>query len=80
MHKLNGLQIRPGVVIRLHQRYPCFVVECEGGNIAIDDDIAASIRVWSNSSPVRPQQKPLKNNQKVRSRWQKLFRIGHRSK
>ena len=80
MHKLNGLQIRPGVVIRLHQRYPCFVVECEGGNIAIDDDIAASIRVWSNSSHVRPQQKPLKNNQKVRSRWQKLFRIGHRSK
>jgi DtxR family Mn-dependent transcriptional regulator len=78
MHKLNGLQIRPGVLIRLHQRYPCYVVECEGGNIAIDDDIAASIRVWSNASHVQPQQKHLKKNQKVRSRWQKLLRIGHR--
>ena len=77
MHKLNGLQIRPGVLIRLHQRYPCYVVECEGGNIAIDDDIAASIRVWSNSPQVQPQKKHLKNNQKVRSRWQKLLRIGH---
>jgi DtxR family Mn-dependent transcriptional regulator len=79
MHKLNGLQIRPGVLIRLHQRYPCYVVECEGGNIALDDNIAASIRVWSNSPHDQPQQKHLKNNQKVRSRWQKLLRIGHRS-
>ncbi len=79
MHRLNGLQIRPGVVIRLHQRYPCYVVECEGGNIALDDDIAASIRVWSNQSHYQPRQKHLKTNQNVRNRWREFLRIGHRS-
>lgn len=79
MHRLNGLQIRPGVVIRLHQRYPCYVVECEGGNIALDDDIAASIRVWSNPAHDQSRQRHLKPNQKAGNRWREFLRIGNRS-
>ncbi len=46
MHKLNGLQVRPGAIIKLHQTYPAYVVECEGANVAIDEDIAKNITVW----------------------------------
>lgn len=46
MHKLNGLQVRPGTTIKLHQTYPAYVVECEGANVAIDEDIAKNITVW----------------------------------
>ena len=46
VHRLNGLQLQPGVSIKLHQKYPSFVVECEGGMIAIDEKIAGSICLW----------------------------------
>ncbi|WP_420266353.1 metal-dependent transcriptional regulator [Candidatus Magnetominusculus dajiuhuensis] len=46
LHRLNGLQIRPGVNIKLHQTYPSFVIECEGSNIALDEEIANNICVW----------------------------------
>lgn len=46
IHRLNGLQIRPGVKIKLHQTYPSFVIECEGSNIALDEEIANNICVW----------------------------------
>ncbi|MBD3390640.1 MAG: hypothetical protein GF418_01350 [Chitinivibrionales bacterium] len=50
MHKLEDLLIRPGAVIRLHQVYPSFVVECEGASIALGQDVASSIRVWRPSA------------------------------
>ncbi|MBF0226375.1 MAG: metal-dependent transcriptional regulator [Desulfobacterales bacterium] len=50
MHKLNGLQIRPGTFVKLHQCYPCYVLECEGANIALDEDIVSNIRIWLHSS------------------------------
>ncbi|MFC1675479.1 metal-dependent transcriptional regulator [Planctomycetota bacterium] len=46
LHKINGLNLRPGVTATLHQKYPTFVVECEGSNIAMDEKIASSICVW----------------------------------
>ncbi len=46
LHKINGLHLRPGVTAKLHQKYPTFVVECEGSNIAMDEQIASSICVW----------------------------------
>jgi DtxR family Mn-dependent transcriptional regulator len=46
LHKINGLHLRPGVTATLHQKYPTFVVECEGSNIAMDEQIASSICVW----------------------------------
>jgi DtxR family Mn-dependent transcriptional regulator len=46
LHKIDSLRIKPGAVLTLHQRYPCYVVECEGGNIAMDATVASNISVW----------------------------------
>ena len=54
LHKLDGLRIRPGVVVTLHQRYPSYVVECEGGNIALDEEIVSSICVWRGPEDAQP--------------------------
>ncbi len=50
LHKIDGLHIRPGAIVTLHQRYPGFVVECEESNIAMDENIVANICVWRDSS------------------------------
>lgn len=47
MHRMDGLQIRPGVMVKLHQKYPTIVIECEGASIALDNDVASNIRVWA---------------------------------
>ncbi|MBF0608679.1 MAG: metal-dependent transcriptional regulator [Candidatus Magnetobacterium sp. LHC-1] len=47
LHRLNTLQIRPGSVVKLHQKYPSYVIDCEGAAIAMDDEIAHSICVWT---------------------------------
>ena len=54
LHKIDNLCIRPGATITLHQRYPSYVVECEGSNIAMDEQIASNICVWRE-----PQHLPL---------------------
>ncbi len=46
LHRIDSLCVRPGVTVTLHQRYPSYVVECEGSNIAMDEQIAANICVW----------------------------------
>jgi DtxR family Mn-dependent transcriptional regulator len=46
LHKIDSLCIRPGVIATLHQRYPSYVVECEGGSIAMDEQIVSNICVW----------------------------------
>lgn len=46
LHKIDSLCIRPGTIATLHQRYPSYVVECEGSNIAMDEQIASNICVW----------------------------------
>ncbi|MBF0571450.1 MAG: metal-dependent transcriptional regulator [Candidatus Omnitrophica bacterium] len=48
IHKLDGLCIRPGVIVKLHQNYPTYVIECEGSSIALDQDVVANISVWKN--------------------------------
>ncbi len=52
IHKLEGLCIRPGVVIKLHQTYPTHVIECEGASIALDKGVVANISVWKNQPGV----------------------------
>ena len=44
--RMGVLQIRPGSAIRVLQKYPCYVVDCEGGNIAIGDEEVSCISVW----------------------------------
>jgi len=46
LHKINGLQIRPGIFVKMHQIYPSYVIECEGVNIAMDKEIVSNIHVW----------------------------------
>ncbi len=50
IHRLNGLQIKPGVEIKMHQKYPSCVVECEGAMIALDELIADNICVWKKQA------------------------------
>ncbi len=52
LHKLDGLHIRPGVFVKLHQTYPTFVIECENSSIALDDNVAKNICVWKNSNNI----------------------------
>ncbi|MHC4546087.1 MAG: metal-dependent transcriptional regulator [Planctomycetota bacterium] len=53
LHKIDGLCIRPGAVVTLHQRYPTYVIECEGSNIAMDEEIVSNICVWRQPEHVQ---------------------------
>jgi hypothetical protein len=33
-------------VVRLHQEYPSYVIECDGASIALDAEVARNINVW----------------------------------
>jgi len=44
-HQLASLGVAPGVPVRLHQRYPSFVLKCEETEIAVEESIAKSIYV-----------------------------------
>jgi DtxR family Mn-dependent transcriptional regulator len=68
MHKLEDLQLRPGVEITLHQTYPSFVIECEGSSIAFDQDIAARIRVW-RPADIREKHHHEHKHKKRKRRW-----------
>ncbi len=46
LHRLENLLIRPGMTVKLHQRYPSFVIECENSHIALDERVVADIQVW----------------------------------
>ena len=54
LHKIDGLHIRPGTCLKLHQIYPSYVIECEGANIALDKEIASNICVWKDLSQCQP--------------------------
>jgi len=59
LHKIDGLCIRPGTIVTLHQRYPTYVVECEGSNIAMDQQIASSICVWKGLESLQAEGKAI---------------------
>lgn len=48
MHKLEGLCIQPGAVVKVHQTYPTYVIECEGASIALDKEVVSKIFVWKD--------------------------------
>jgi DtxR family Mn-dependent transcriptional regulator len=70
MHKLDGLQVRPRATVKLHQQYPCYVIECEGAHIAMDEAMVSNICVWANNGQFQPgDRKPLELDRKRRSWW-----------
>jgi DtxR family Mn-dependent transcriptional regulator len=44
-HQLASLGIAPGVPVRMHQRWPSYVLKCEETEIAIEESIAKNIFV-----------------------------------
>jgi len=58
LHRLTSLQIRPGRVVKLHQEYPSYVIECEGASIALDDEVARSINVWVDGEAAAARDTP----------------------
>ena len=80
LHKIDGLQIRPGVFVKLHQVYPSYVIECEGSNIALDKEIVSNIFVWKASqdfnSTERDAHEIKMENHKGWSRGFKFIRRG----
>ena len=59
LHRLTSLQITPGTVVKLHQAYPSYVIECEGASIALDDEVARSINVWVEGEAVAADPAPV---------------------
>lgn len=43
--RLSALGVVPGVELRLLQRWPCFVFQCEETEIAVEENIAREIFV-----------------------------------
>ena len=50
LHIIDSLQIKPGAFITLHQKYPSYVIKCEGSHIALDEEVASDIRLWKEST------------------------------
>jgi len=44
--KLSALGISPGVSLKLIQKWPAYVVQCEETEIALEPDVAKNIYVW----------------------------------
>jgi len=74
MHRLDGLRIRPGTEIRVHQTYPVCVVECEGGQVALEESIARRINVWANRQI--PFRQDSGQDEPIAIRARKRFRFG----
>jgi DtxR family Mn-dependent transcriptional regulator len=81
LHRLTSLQIRPGSIVKLHQDYPSYVIECDGASIALDEAVARSINVWlEGATPLLREEAPQRhgrpNYAKPRWRW----RLGGRDR
>lgn len=46
MHQLTQLGIKPGVPVRVHQKYPTLVLRIDHTQIALDEKVAKDILVW----------------------------------
>ncbi len=46
IQKLAALGLTPGVTLKLQQKFPCLVVQCEETQIALEQEIARDIYVW----------------------------------
>lgn len=54
LHRMEELHIRPGSVLKVHQKSPSFVLECEGASIALSTEVAESVCVWASGRSGRP--------------------------
>lgn len=70
MHKLSHFGVIPGASIRVHQRYPSFIIQCGNTQIAMEKDIAREVFVLYPSEPVEipPQTQERKRWRRFRGR------------
>jgi DtxR family transcriptional regulator, Mn-dependent transcriptional regulator len=47
--KLSALGISPGISIRLIQKWPAYVIQCEETEIALEPEVAKNIYVWQTT-------------------------------
>jgi len=47
--KLSALGISPGIAIKLIQKWPAYVVQCEETEIALEPEVAKNIYVWQSN-------------------------------
>lgn len=57
MHKLSHFGIMPGATIKVHQRYPSFVVQCGNTQVAMEEAVAREVFVFSPPGG-EPQERP----------------------
>jgi DtxR family transcriptional regulator, Mn-dependent transcriptional regulator len=48
--KLTGLGVTPGVGMKLLQKWPSYVIQCDETEIALEEEIARNIYVWRTPS------------------------------
>ena len=46
IQRLSSLGISPGVPIKMHKKFPSFVIQCDETQIALEEEIARDIYVW----------------------------------
>jgi DtxR family Mn-dependent transcriptional regulator len=49
LHQLLSLGFNPGTQLRIHQRTPVLVVQLDGSEFAMDQDVASDVYVWITS-------------------------------
>ena len=60
MHKLSHFGIIPGATLRLHQKKPSFVIQCDNTQVAMEEDVVKDIFVLypeEAAQPSRPSRK-----------------------
>lgn len=72
LHKIDGLHIRPGSIVKLHQTYPSYVIECENANIAMDKELVDTICVWRDLADFPGREKERKKDAPGRVRRRPL--------
>lgn len=46
LHKLTSFGLTPGVTVKVHQKYPSYVISCAHTELALEEDVVRDIHVW----------------------------------
>ncbi|MCX8044614.1 MAG: metal-dependent transcriptional regulator [Desulfobacterota bacterium] len=68
MHKLSHFGIMPGATVKVHQRYPSFVVQCGNTQIAMEEAVARDVFVFAPQS-AEVHDKPRRRRWRFGGKW-----------
>lgn len=46
LHMLISFGVAPGSLIKVHQKYPSYIIQCEHTELALEENVAKDIYVW----------------------------------